>query len=99
MIELSPVFTLCYNYAGLRAMGKRWAGALRFIGIGWYVATSIVLFTLGGRWLGQQLDTGGSETLFTILGVLLGLVVAFFGAYRMIKEFVSNTKDSDGSGG
>lgn len=74
-------------------MGKRWADALRFVGIGWYVAACILLGTLGGRWLGQKLDGSTSEAVFTILGVCLGLAVAFVGVYRMLRPIMSEKQD------
>jgi F0F1-type ATP synthase assembly protein I len=75
-------------------MGNRWAGALRFMGIGWYVAGCIVLGVLGGRWVGQQFDFNGSLALFTILGLLLGLVLAFYGVYRILKSAMADEGDN-----
>lgn len=71
-------------------MGTRWPAALRFIGIGWYIAASIVLGVLGGRWVGQQFDFAASLALFTIIGLLLGLFLAFIGVYRMLKSTISD---------
>lgn len=71
-------------------MGKRWAEAFRFAGIGWYIAACILLGALGGRWVGQQLDFSSSEVIFTLLGLFLGLLMAFFGVYRMLKVIVSD---------
>jgi len=78
-------------------MGKRWADVLRFIGIGWYIATCILLGVLGGRWLGQKLDGNSSEVIFTLLGTALGLILAFSGVYRMLRLIVKNNQD-DGKG-
>jgi len=74
-------------------MGKRWAGVIRFIGIGWYIAACILLGALGGRWIGQKLDGRSSEVIFTILGLIGGLIVAFFGVYRMFRAIESNNQD------
>ena len=76
-------------------MGKRWADALRFVGIGWYVAVCILLGILGGRWLGQKLAFGGSEVIFTILGLCLGLLLAFFGIYRLLGAIITDRRDDD----
>ena len=95
--RLRPQFTVCYNPLGLRAMGNRWTGALRFIGIGWFVALSILVFTLGGRWVGQQVGGDTSVAVFTILGVLLGLAVAIVGIYRMMKPMLNEGGQDDGS--
>jgi uncharacterized protein YacL len=75
-------------------MGKRWAGVIRFIGIGWYIAACILLGALGGRWVGQKLDGRSSEVIFTILGLILGLIVASFGVYRMFKAIEGNNQDT-----
>ena len=76
-------------------MGKRWADALRFVGIGWYVGICILLGILGGRWLGQKLAFGGSEAIFTILGLCLGLLLAFFGIYRLLGPLITDRRDGD----
>ena len=78
-------------------MGKRWAGAIRLIGIGWYIAACILLGTRGGRWVGQKVGGNGSEVIFTILGLILGLILAFVGVYRMVKSTLTNDKDKGNS--
>ena len=78
-------------------MGRRTAAVLRFIGIGWYIATCIVLGALGGRWLGIAIDGETSEAIFIILGVLLGVLVAFYGLYQMTKALRSDSNDSSRS--
>ena len=55
----------------------------RLLGIGFYVAICIVLGTMGGLALDGALDTG---RLFTILGLLVGLVMALWGGYRQLQE-------------
>jgi F0F1-type ATP synthase assembly protein I len=55
----------------------------RLIGIGWYFAVCIVVGVVGGLLLDQ---VAGSRPLLTLLGLLLGLVVAFYGGYRMLVE-------------
>ena len=59
----------------------RLQAALRLIGVGWYVGICIVLGILGGRWLDGKFHTRG---LLIVVGVLVGLAVAFYGVYRMI---------------
>lgn len=60
---------------------KRWAAALRLVGLGWYIATCLVLGLVGGIWLDDQLRV---TPLFTLLGLGLGLAAGFLGLYRMI---------------
>jgi len=78
-------------------MDKRWAGILRFLGIGWYIIACILLGTLGGRWVGQKIGSNSSEVISTILGLILGLIVAFLGVYRMVKSTLTNDKDKGNS--
>ncbi len=71
-------------------MGQRWAAAIRFIGIGWYIVSCILLGALGGRWIGQKLDGETGAIIFTLLGLALGLIAAFLGAYRLVKSLLLN---------
>jgi len=74
-------------------MGKRWAGVIRFVGIGWYISACILLGAFGGRWIGQKLDGRGSEIIFTILGLIVGLILAFLGVYRMFRTIDNDNQD------
>ena len=60
--------------------------ALGLLGVGWFFATCIVLGVLGGLWLDGQANT---EPLFTLLGVVLGLAVAAWGAYRLLVDVLA----------
>ena len=55
----------------------------RLIGIGWYFAVCIVIGIVGGVLLDRAVD---SAPLFTLLGLALGLIAAFYGGYRMLME-------------
>lgn len=61
-------------------MGK-WALAARLVGIGWYIGISIAGGIIGGVWLDRKLET---SIIFTLVGLFLGLAIAFLGTYRMI---------------
>jgi ATP synthase protein I len=63
---------------------SRWVTALRFIGIGWFVALSILLGVLGGVWLDNKL---GTRPVLVIIGLFLGVSVAFYGVYRIARSF------------
>ena len=67
-------------------MGRRSVAVFRLVGIGWYIGISIVLGALGGRWLGQKLGGDELEAILTIAGLLLGILVAFYGTYQMLKD-------------
>ena len=60
--------------------------ALRLVGVGWYVAFCIAAGTLGGVWLDARFDVSPA---FTLTGLFLGLVLAFWGGYRMLMEVIS----------
>lgn len=60
---------------------------IRLVGIGWYIAITIALGTIGGVWLD---DLASTDPLFTLLGLFLSLAVALVGAYRMLAETVLN---------
>ena len=65
-----------------------WALALRLMGVGWFVAASVVIGIVGGYWLDKWL---GTTIVFTIIGVVLGTTVAFYGLYRMVQPLMDNT--------
>lgn len=60
--------------------------ALQLLGLGWYVALCIVGGVVGGVWLDR---VSGLSPLFTLLGVLLGTVAAFYGLYKMVRPLFS----------
>jgi ATP synthase protein I len=60
--------------------------ALRLVGIGWYVALCIALGVGGGVWLDGKFDT---SPVLTLAGLFLGLLMAFWGGYRMLMDVVS----------
>ena len=68
----------------------RWVVALRFVGVGFYIAGAILLGILGGLWLDSKFDT---EPIMVILGLLLGVVVAFWGVYRMLLPLLGGRKE------
>ena len=72
-------------------MGK-WALAGRFIGIGWYFGFCIFLGIWGGLKLDEHFNT---SIIFTLVGLFLGLTMAFLGAYRMIAPLL---KERQGKG-
>jgi F0F1-type ATP synthase assembly protein I len=72
----------------------KWQTALRLIGLGWYIALSIAGGTLGGLWLDNKFDT---RPVFIITGLFTGMIVAFYGVYRMIRPLMKNNTDKENS--
>ena len=60
--------------------------ALRLTGVGFFIGGCVVLGVVAGRWLDNMLNMN----LFWIIGLLLGIVVAFYGVYRMLLPFMDN---------
>ena len=69
---------------------SRWVAALRLIGVGFYIGGSIVLGVVVGLWLDRELNT---EPILVIVGLILGIIVAFYGVYRMLLPFIGSKRD------
>ena len=66
--------------------------AMRLVGLGWYVAFCIVAGIVGGYWLDQRLET---LPWLMLSGLLLGVVLAFYGVYKMVAPLMAG---DDGNG-
>ena len=64
-------------------------GVLQLLGVGWYVAAALILGLLGGRWLDNQL---GTSPLLLLIGLCVGVALAFYGVYRMLAPILNKTK-------
>ena len=73
---------------------NRWAAALRLVGVGFFIGISIVLGVFVGLWLDSKFDT---EPILVIVGLLLGIVVAFYGVYRMLLPLMGNKREKGDS--
>jgi hypothetical protein len=56
---------------------------VRLLGIGWYFAFCIIAGIVGGVLLDRQVE---KDHIFALLGLFLGLALAFFGGYIMLLE-------------
>jgi hypothetical protein len=72
---------------------KRWVLAARLVGIGWYIGLCIVFGVLGGLWLDNKL---GTSVIFTLVGLFLGLGLAFAGTYQLLLPLMKERNDNDG---
>ncbi len=64
-----------------------WQAALGVLGMGWYVVIAIILGILGGLWVDGEF---GTKPLFTIIGLMIGIVAAVYGVYQMFLPFIKN---------
>jgi F0F1-type ATP synthase assembly protein I len=66
---------------------QAWQAALRVLGVGWYIAIAIVLGLLGGLWLDGKFNT---RPLFTIIGLIIGILAAVYGVYQIFLPLLNN---------
>jgi len=72
---------------------SRWMVALRLVGVGFFIGGSIVLGVVVGIWLDGSLNTSPA---LAIVGLLLGIAVAFYGVYRMLLPLMKNKQNGEG---
>jgi len=73
---------------------SRWGAALRLTGVGFFIGSSILLGVFGGLWLDKELNTG---PILVIVGLLLGIVIAIYGVYRMLLPLIGNKQNRENS--
>jgi len=84
---------ICYLRAGNdEASMRRWVAALRLIGVGFFIGGSIVLGVVAGLWLDNKFNSGST---WVIVGLFLGIIIAFYGVYRMLLPLMSNKRDKE----
>ena len=71
---------------------SRWAAALRLLGLGWYVGILTLLGVLGGIWLDNKFD---SKPILVIVGLILGVTIAFCGVYQMLLPLIKNKQNKE----
>lgn len=64
---------------------------LRLLGIGWYIAICMFVGTFAGMWIDGVLDSGPA---FTLVGLVLGIGLAFIGTKRLLMAVISITAKS-----
>ena len=65
----------------------QWSEAMNLLGLGWFLGLSILGGVLGGIWLDNILET---KPLCMLVGLLLGIIVASLGAYRVLSPLFRN---------
>jgi F0F1-type ATP synthase assembly protein I len=61
----------------------------RLIGVGFFIVACILGGVLGGLWLDKTFNT---RPIFLLIGLILGLVVAFWGVYQMLIPIINEDK-------
>jgi len=62
--------------------------ALRLVGIGWFISSSVVIGLLGGMWLDNKTD---SSPLFVLSGIGLGLLVSGYSIYKTLAYIIRHS--------
>ncbi len=70
----------------------RWVAAARLLGVGFFIGGCIVLGVLGGLWIDNRLST---KPVFIIVGLVLGIFVAFYGVYQMLLPLLRNKQGKE----
>ena len=68
---------------------EKWGSALRLLGLGFYIIGCILGGVLLGHWLDGKLNT---TPILLLIGLVLGLVAAFWGVYQMLVPFIRENK-------
>lgn len=82
---------MLHRVEDIEAGMSRWVAALRLTGVGFFIGGAITLGLFAGLWLDDKLNTN----LFWIVGLILGLVVAFYGVFRMLMPLIGKTRDKE----
>ncbi|HJM74745.1 MAG TPA: AtpZ/AtpI family protein [Dehalococcoidia bacterium] len=69
--------------------------AFGLLGIGTFLATSIVGMTVVGHLLDGRFDT---EPVWTLVFLMLGLLAGFYGAYVQLRDFIRSNQTPRGGG-
>jgi F0F1-type ATP synthase assembly protein I len=71
---------------------SRTIAALRLIGVGFFIGVSIVLGVTAGLWLDNRFGTG---PVLALIGLFLGIVVAFYGVFQMLLPLIGYQRNKD----
>ena len=73
---------------------SRWGAALRLAGVGFFIGGSILGGVVAGLWLDSRFHT---EPILVVVGLLIGIAVAFYGVYQLLLPLLGNKGDKENS--
>jgi F0F1-type ATP synthase assembly protein I len=74
---------------------KEWVRPLQFLlTVGWYVALSLLIPVGIGYWLDRP-EMFNKSPLFTLIGLGVGTVIAFFGLFRMLLRYQAEQEEQN----
>ena len=71
---------------------SRWIAALRLTGVGFFIGACIVLGILVGRWIDDKM---GTEPVFILGGLIIGIAVAIYGVYQILLPVVGSKRNEE----
>ncbi len=71
---------------------EKWGPAVRLIGAAFYIGICIFLGVWGGLWLDNRFNT---QPILLLVGLVLGLVVAFWGVYQMVLPLLKDNNSKN----
>ena len=72
---------------------KEWVRPVQFLfTVGWYVALSLIIPVGIGYWLDSP-KMFDKRPLFTLVGLGIGTVIAFFGLFRMLLRYQAEQEE------
>lgn len=74
---------------------KPWETAARLTAIGWYVALSMIIPILIGKWVDGRYNTG---RLWTLVGFASGTFIAAYGVFEMLRSMAKKAKELNQTG-
>jgi F0F1-type ATP synthase assembly protein I len=69
---------------------QKWELAMRLVGVGFYIAFCIIGGVWAGLWLDHRFHT---LPIFMLIGLILGLILAFWGVYQLLRPFLSDKQE------
>ena len=61
--------------------------------MGWFIGICIILGVVGGLWIDNKFNT---SPVLVIVGLILGVIIAFYGVYRMILPNINKRQNGGG---
>ena len=71
---------------------SRWIEALRLTGVGFFIGVCVVLGILAGFWIDTKM---GTEPVFILVGLVIGVAVAIYCIYRMLLPVMGSKRDKE----
>ena len=69
---------------------KKLVLAFQLVGMGWYVGVCIIGGAFLGRWIANLFTFSNADVIFVLLGILLGLVSAAVGIFKLVSLLLNS---------